>query len=170
MDDGVQVIVSSYDEHLTKLLRDLYRDSPIDSFAVSLSSRTDGTTVTKTTSPVMVALTSAHPFIRHDDEAIRREGAQKLRPAAERLAKEIAIKGRRAAGETCDISEYDGQTLGPLLPIVEPYLTDNEERGKWRAIKTILDPSHHDDAVPARTALMTASGDIERSMKDHDLT
>ena len=169
MDNGVQVIVSSYDDHLTKLLRDLYRDAPIDSFAVSLSSRREGTEVTKTSSPVMAALAAARPFIRHDDEAIRREGAQKLRPAAERLAKEITLQGRRAAGDQCDIGEYDGKTLGELLPTVEPYLTDNEERGKWRAIKTILDPSHHDDTVPARTALMTAAGDLTRSVNDHGL-
>lgn len=85
-----------------------------------------------------MAFRAAKPFVRHDDESIRREGAQKLRPAAERLAKEIILKGRRASGDECEIGEYDNKTLGELLPVLEPYLADNEERGKWRAVKTNL--------------------------------
>jgi hypothetical protein len=169
MDNGVQVIVSSYDDRLTKLLRDLYRDAPLDSFDLKLSTRTEGTEVTRTTNPVLMAFRMAAPFARHDDETIRREGAQKLRPAAERLAKEIILKGRRANDEECDIDEYDGKMLRELQPLLEPYLPDADERGKWRAISTILNPAHHDDTVPARNALVVALGDLERSLKDHGL-
>ncbi len=167
--NGVQVVVTSFDDRLTRLLTDLYREAPIDTFAVELSDRKAGSEITKTSNPVVNALHGAKPFARHDSEEIRNEGTRKLRPAAERLAKEIILKGRRAQGDDCDIGEYDGKTLGPLLPILNPYLVDDSERGKWRAIKTILDPGHHDDVVPARSALMTALGDLERSVKDHDL-
>lgn len=169
LDAGIQVIVCSFDRRLVKVMADLYRDHPLDSFSASLSERARGTEVVKTSNPILTALLDAQIFSRHDDETIRAEGTRKMRPAAEALAKEIILQGRRENGETCDLSEYEGIVLGDLLPTLEPYLSDNGERGKWRAAKTVLNPGHHDDEVPARTALMTTAGDLIKSLKDHGL-
>jgi hypothetical protein len=73
----------------------------------------------------------------------------------------MIIKDRNARGVTTAISELN-LTLGTLIPMVEPLLTqDTGDPGKLRVIPGRINPGNHDDAVPAQADLKQTHGNVK---------
>jgi hypothetical protein len=153
LDDGVQVIVLTHDDRTIKQLHHLYERLPAIGYALSLDKPSDGTTATRTSNTAETLLQRAKIYIDSPDSQLRRSGANKLREAAERIAKEIIVNGRNDAGDACSITDYDGVTLGPLIRKVTPYMTKPDEPGQWQVIGDRLNPGNHDDTPPAKNEL-----------------
>jgi hypothetical protein len=105
--------------------------------------------------------------LQSDNEAVRRAGANDLRLAAERLAKEILVKERTARGESCSLEAYEGDTLGRLIASLDPYHAEQADRGKWKMINLVLSPGSHDAPVPSRADLSVAHGDLRAFYKNY---
>jgi hypothetical protein len=54
-----------------------------------------------------------------------------------------------------------------LITALSPYLTEQAERGKWKAINTWLSPGSHDAPVPSRADLRTSHGDLRAFYKTY---
>jgi hypothetical protein len=92
-----------------------------------------------------------------------------VRDAAERFCKEMLIEARRASGDgTASLNDYDRKNLGELGPQVETLLTlDPFHPGKLRAIGGAVNPTKHDDSVPAAGVLKVALGDLRFLKKNY---
>ncbi len=162
LDAGVQVIVLSFDDMTQKLLHNRYESLPIDGFVVTLEHPSTGSVVAKTSDTADALLQQASINLGSDHVAVRRAGAQAIRVAAERLAKEILVKERTAKGDTCSLEDYEGQTLGRLIVEITPYLTDAADPGKWKTVNISTSPGLHDSSLPTRTDLKVAHGDLRK--------
>lgn len=100
-----------------------------------------------------------------DVAEIREVAANKLRVAAERIAKEILVASRRAAGDSCSLADYEGMTLGPLAASLEPFLREPSHAGKWRVVRDLLNPGSHDDAPPSRNDLRQSHGYLREFLR-----
>jgi hypothetical protein len=167
LDDGIQIIVLTFDDMTKKTMHNLYESLPIDGFLTTLEHPKNGSIVAKTSDTADALLQQAAIYLHSDNEAQRRAGSNALRLAAERLAKEILVKQRTAKGESCSLADYEGETLGPLITALSPYLTEQAERGKWKAVNTWLSPGSHDAPVPSRADLRTAHGDLRAFYKTY---
>ena len=98
----------------------------------------------------------------------RRNAANALRRAAERLAKQIIATGRTQAGTPTRVSEVGDKILGELIPDVLGFALGNDERGRWTLWKSCLNPGAHDDDVPPPQTLKTVLGDIKKLKKNHE--
>jgi DNA repair exonuclease SbcCD ATPase subunit len=160
---GIQVIVTSYDSQLRTLMTNAYG---LDGFTVTLDEPQAGTKLIKGADTAYALLREAKAFIK-DTPSIRATGAQKLRVAAERLAKEILVEHRHASGERSSLSDCRHQTLEKLVPKLCEVLTDEKERGWWRNVSTRLSPGVHDDSPPAKGTLRSVRDQLFESYKRH---
>lgn len=113
-------------------------------------------------------MNAVKPFIRSNTAELRKRAGERLRDIAERFCKELAVRSRFAAGDTlAGITDYDGQNLGQLIPVVHPYLTDASHPGKLNAIRDGLNPANHDGGIPDRGMLTVCFGDLQRFAKDY---
>jgi len=112
-------------------------------------------------------LQRAKVYIDSPDPQLRRSGANKLREAAERIAKEIIVNSRNDNGDACSITDYDGVTLGPLIRKVTPYMTKPDEPGQWQVIGDRLNPGSHDDTPPAKNELKGVFSYLSNFVKDY---
>lgn len=158
---GPQVILTTHDEKLCKLIEEYYGHIPADVFSVTMSDPIAGPVVTKISNTLESMLARARHYLRNQSPEIRKMGSERLREAAERLCKEIIVRGRRSEGREASLVNFDGKNLGQLTPEVEPYLSDPSHPGKLRAIARILNPGSHDNMVPAAADLSVAHGDIQ---------
>ena len=167
LDAGVQVMILSFDEMTSKTIHNRYESLPVDGFVVTMENPATGSVIAKTSDTAEALLQQASIHLGSDHVAVRRAGSQAIRVAAERLAKEIIIKERTANGETATLEDYVGQTLGPLITDLTPYLTDPADRGKWKTINIAASPGQHDSSVPTRTDLKVAHGDLKKFHKTY---
>lgn len=150
-----------------KTMHNLYESLPIDGFLITLEHPMNGSIVAKTTDTADALLQKATINLQSDNEAVRRAGANDVRLAAERLAKEILVKERTANEDLCSLADYEGETLGRLIVALDPYLTDPSHKGKWRMINNLVSPGSHDATVPSRTDLKVAYGDLRAFYKSY---
>jgi RecF/RecN/SMC N terminal domain len=162
LERGTQVIVVSHDDMLSKLMHHRYDYLPLSGFAITLATPGEGARVVATSDTAQALLERTGAYLGHPDPEFRKVGAGKLRDAAERVAKEILVRKRTEAGESASVADYEGQTLGPLIAALEPYLDDPSHRGKWRNVNDLLSPGSHDGDPPAATALGVARGDLKQ--------
>lgn len=163
VDAGLQVIVTTHDSQLRTLLSNVHQ---ADGFTVTLEEPDKGTVVIKGTDTADALLNEAKGFIK-ETPSLRDTGAQKLRIAAERLAKEILVKKRLAAGERASLSDYKKWSLDKLLPKLCEVLEDDTEKGNWKNVSPRLSPGAHDDAPPAKNTLKTVRDQLIQSHKRH---
>lgn len=159
---GPQVILTTYDEKLCKLIEEYYGHISADVFSIVISDPTAGPIVTKTSNTLESMLARAQHYLRNQSPEIRKIGSERLREVAERLCKEIIVRGRRNEGREASLVDFDEKNLGQLIPEVEPYLSDPSHPGKLRAIPKLLNPGSHDDAIPAAADLGVAYGDLQK--------
>jgi len=160
---GLQVIVTTHDSHMRALLSNVHE---IDGFTVTLDEPEKGTVVFKGTDTAEALLNEAKGFIK-ETPSLRDTGAHKLRVAAERLAKEILVEKRQAAGERASLGDYRKWGLDKLVPKLCDVLESSTERGNWRNVSTRLSPGMHDDAPPAKNTLRTVRDQLVGSHKRH---
>lgn len=163
IDAGVQIIVTSHDAHLRTLLSNAHQ---LDGFTVTLDEPEKGTVVIKGTDTAEALLDEVKGFIK-ETPSLRDTGAQKLRVAAERLAKEILVQKRQGAGERASLGDYRKWTLEKLVPKLCEVLTDEKEKGSWRNVSPRLSPGAHDDAPPAKNTLKTVRDQLITLHKRH---
>lgn len=163
VDAGLQVIVTTHDSHMRTLLSNVHQ---IDGFTVTLDEPEKGTVVIKGTDTAEALLDEAKGFIK-ETPSLRDTGAQKLRVAAERLAKEILVQKRQIAGERASLGEYKKWALEKLVPRLCEVLDDEKEKGNWRNVSPRLSPGAHDDAPPAKNTLKTVRDQLVTSHKRH---
>lgn len=163
VDAGLQVILTSHDSHMRTLLSNAHQ---IDGFTATLDEPEKGTVVIKGTDTAEALLDEAKGFIK-ETPSLRDTGAQKLRVAAERLAKEILVQKRQEAGERASLGDYKKWTLEKLVPKLCEILDDEKEKGIWRNFSPRLSPGSHDDAPPAKNTLKTVRDQLMTLHKRH---
>ncbi|CCW14439.1 AAA family ATPase [Rhodococcus aetherivorans] len=168
MDEGVQVIVSTHDPKLAVNIVEVQSHRGLEHYELALSDMVEGTTVTNESDVFGRHLLEAQDAIASLTVEGRRNAANALRRAAERLAKQIIATGRTQAGTPARVSEVGDKNLGELIPDVLGFALANDERGRWNLWKTCLNPGAHDDDVPPSQTLKTVLGDIKRMKKNHE--
>jgi hypothetical protein len=163
VDMGLQVIVTTHDSHMRALLNNVHQ---IDGFTVTLDEPEKGTVVIKGTDTAEALLDEAKGFIK-ETPSLRTTGAQKLRVAAERLAKEILVQKRQAAGERASLGDYKKWSLEKLGPTLCEVLDSEKEIGNWRNVSPRLSPGAHDDVPPAKNTLKMVRDQLVGSHKRH---
>ena len=113
-------------------------------------------------------LKAAEPFTTSSQLLHRRDGAGKIRMAAERFCKELLVSERRTSGDTnALITEYDNVQLNALITQVTPYLKRQDEAGKLGSIRQSTNPGNHDDDVPSKETLKVCLGNLRRFKRDY---
>lgn len=169
IDLPIQLIIITQDQGTWKNLGHRYQHRDIDMFQMSLLDPVDGPVISHTSDDLLAKLTRVRSYLGADHPEMRKQAGERLRDAAERFCKEIQVRKRRQDGDNnAVLTDYDGQSLGQLIPGVEPLLTgDASHPGKLRAIPNALNPASHDDAIPDRGTLIVALGDLDRLRKDY---
>jgi len=164
---AVQVIVITQDHKTWVDMNELYGHKNVDTF--QLSKEISGTVALKSSDGLAVMLSRAEPFVSSESPEFRKMAAERLRDAGERFCKELLVKKRREAGDPAAfITDYDGKTLGQLIPEVNPALVmDSSHPGKIKTLEKHLNPGKHDDTPPSKGELQVALGDLKRFKKDY---
>jgi ABC-type nitrate/sulfonate/bicarbonate transport system ATPase subunit len=81
---GTQTIITTHDDRLCKQLEALYLHLPLDRFAIVHDDPAKGAVVVKKSDELEAMLATAQPFVRNQNDEIRKHGAARLRDAAER--------------------------------------------------------------------------------------
>jgi hypothetical protein len=151
------------------LIRDRFRvGDELDEYAIEMPDRETGTVAARRRNAVENYLDMAKPFLAKDSVDYRKNAAGILRDGAERLAKEILVKKRREQGENCSVLDYASKTLGVLISELEPEL-NSSEKGDWNSIRTVLNPSNHDDELAPLQDLKMVNGWIKKFLKEQIL-
>jgi DNA repair exonuclease SbcCD ATPase subunit len=167
LERGMQVIVLTYDDMLSKLIHHRYEAHGVVGFSVTLDRPAEGSVVTRTTNTAEMLLQRAKAYLEHDDPEFRASASGHLRRAAERIAKEIIINARQAKGEVCSLADYEDKTLGPLVTELTPYLLKADHPGKWKVVGDLLNPGSHDDAPPGKQDLKMAFGYLREALRHY---
>jgi hypothetical protein len=168
LDEGVQVIVCTHDPKLAINIVEVQSYRGLEHYELTLSDMAEGTAVTNETDVFGRYVLEAQDSMASLTVEGRRNAANALRRAAERLAKQIIATGRTQAGTFTRVSEVGDKVLGELIPGVLGFALGNDERGRWNLWKRSLNPSAHDDDVPLPPTLRTVLGDIKRLKKNHE--
>jgi hypothetical protein len=171
---GIQVIVATHDEELSRAMTDRFEDDGLEQFSLGITDPVAGVVAVSSSDGAKALLDQAGPWLRLTDVNQRRTCAGKLRTAAERIVKEILVRNRRAAGDAeASLTDYDSSdfTLKPLITAVTPYLDgDNDSLGKLKHARGVLNPGSHEGVAPDASALVQANGDLKmvwgRYLKD----
>ncbi|WP_148260877.1 hypothetical protein [Conexibacter woesei] len=99
----------------------------IDGFTATLDEPEKGTVVIKGTDTAEALLNEAKAFIK-ETPSLRDTGAQKLRVAAERLAKEILVRKRQEAGSALPWATTRNGPLKSSFPSSVRFLTTRRKR------------------------------------------
>lgn len=166
---NIQVILLTHDERMWKDVQERYKHLDIDTFLVTLGDPQTGAVVEKRSDTLDALIARATPYIENSNPEIRKIGAQRLRDATERFCKLVLVKHRKDEGDlTANVSDYDGKTLGDLIPKVEPLLNrDPSHPGKLRVIGKRLNPGTHDDRVPPPGDLKQCFGELKVLKKEY---
>lgn len=161
-DLGMQMIVLTQDQKTFKDLGERYLHKGIGTFQIVLQNPLEGSGVTNTADDIATMLSRADTLARGGIPDLLKQSGSLVRNAAERFCKEMLVKNARAKGQAqASLTDYDGKTLGYLVPKVEPMLAlDPADAGKLRAVGAAVNPANHDDAVPAKGTLKVAIGDL----------
>jgi hypothetical protein len=159
---GLQIIILTQDERTLKDLETRYLHLGIATFELVIESPLDGTTVLHSSDTLEALLDRGRILARNPHRELRKQAGGVLRDAAERFCKEMLVRQRSAAGDPdAVLSDYDGQNLGQLSPLVEPLLTqDPAHPGKLRTVRAALNPANHDDGAPGSSLLKQANSDL----------
>ncbi len=168
LSNGIQVIITTYDEELNRILQHYYAHVASDCFSIEMANSKDGASFWKTSDTLEALIVAARPFLKNQNREIRKIAAHRLRDAAERLCKEIIVKYGSSTSTPCTIADFGGKMLSELVPKTEPFLTkDASHSGKLRVIGRLLNPGSHDTVVPEAMGLGVACGDLEMLKREY---
>lgn len=157
---GMQVIVLTQDRKFWLDIENLYRNKSIDMFWIELTEPEKGTMVTSGSDNFKTLLSRAKILLGSGNMENRKKAGNPLRVAAERFCKEMLVKHQRDQGDNhATISKYAGRTLEWLSPKVEGLLDkEPDHQGKFRIIRSALNPTSHDDDIASHAALKQVLG------------
>jgi hypothetical protein len=160
-DGAVQAIVTTHDRELNKRIHDLHDHAGIDGYEAAMDP-SGGTVLIPKSDDLLSLLGEADVAVSYCLDTQLGEASDKVRKAAERLAKEIVVLNRRQAGMETTVADID-ETLGELTKMATPFLTkDPSHPGKLKHAATVLNPGSHDDhRTPARQDLVVVMGDLK---------
>ncbi|MCL4079013.1 AAA family ATPase [Coriobacteriia bacterium Es71-Z0120] len=166
---GIQVILLTHDERMWKDVQERYKHLDLDTFIMSLHDPAKGAIIENRSDTLDAMLARAAPYVSNPNPDIRKIGAQRLRDAAERFCKLKLVEKRQNKGDlSAAVSDYDGKTLGQLIPDVEPLLTkDSSHPAKLRVVGRRLNPGSHDHQVPPPGDLKQCLGDLKTLRKEY---
>lgn len=166
---GIQVILLTHDERMWKDTQERYKHLGLDTFIVRLVDPETGAVIECRSDTLDAMLARAAPYVSNPNPDIRKIAARALRDAAERFCKLMLVRDRQAKGDSsANVSDYDGKTLGELIPKVEPLLTkDPSHLGKLRVIGQRLNPGSHDHQLPPVGDLSRCLGDLRYLRKEY---
>ncbi|GIV04160.1 MAG: hypothetical protein KatS3mg015_2990 [Fimbriimonadales bacterium] len=169
VNSSIQVIVLTHDERMWKDVQERYSHLDLDTFVVTMEDPRGGATVENRSDTLDALLARASPFIESPNPEIRKIGAGRLRDAAERFCKLVLVQERQRQGDaSARVSDYEGKTLGDLVPQVQPLLhKDASHAGKLRLIGQRLNPGSHDHRVPPPGDLKQCLGDLKYLRKEY---
>lgn len=170
LDDGRQVIVTTHDGELARQLHMNHQHLGVDEFEAVLSDPRDGTQVLKTGDDFERLMLDASSQMHSPLVANRRAAGNSLRIAAERLAKHVAVAGRRRAGDaTAAITDYDNKNLKDLRPVATQYALKENEPGQWQLLARLLNDADHDTLNPPVPAELKNCYSTLRNLKREHL-
>lgn len=161
--EGIQVVLLTHDDHAARDAQAMYADTGVDTFEIGLADPVAGAAVTRTSDDLDLMLSKANGLLVTSSSSSegRKLAAKHLRAATERFCKLTVIKARAAQGTVTPLSDLN-LTLGVLVPMVEPLLTQNPgDPGKLRVIPGRINPGNHDDAVPEQADLKQTYGTLK---------
>jgi hypothetical protein len=164
--DGVlQAIVTTHDRDLNRRIHDLHGHAGIDGYELT-TARTGGALLTPKRDDLSSLLNEADTAVGYCLDTQLGEASDKLRKAAERLAKEIIVTTLRQSGVKVSVGDID-ETLGELTRMATPFLTlDPSHAGKLKHAATVLNPGSHDDyRIPVRQDLVNVMGHLRTLRK-----
>lgn len=163
IDKGIQVIILTQDYKFWTDIENIYRNKNIDMFQMELAEPEKGTTVTSKSDNFKAMLSRAKILLGGGHIENRKQAANPLRIAAERICKEILVKHERDKGNSHKtISDYDGRTLEDFSPEVENLFDkDPSHQGKFKIIRNALNPANHDDGIAPKAALKKALDNLK---------
>jgi hypothetical protein len=169
LDSETQTIVLTHDPVLAKLAASNHAHRDVVTYEMMLHHGRQGTSCAATSDVFSQFIAEADDTLASQSESGRRATAVNLRSAAERLAKQIIATGRTAEGTACSVADVDAEAslLRQLVSLVSPFAIDNEERGKWRTVGTVLNPGGHDDEAPSQPDLKVIRGNLIKIRKNH---
>lgn len=162
----LQLIVTTHDSALDRMLRDRYEFLPIQGFQILLEDPAAGAAIEPTKDTFEAMLAHARRLTQNRTESIRANGATGLRRTAERFCKEALVAAKRDEGVDCSIVDFD-EPLGRLVRKLEPYIKDPSHLGKLENIRDILNPGAHDNPTPSPEALRVVEGDLKYLRKQY---
>lgn len=161
--EKIQVILLTFDDRAVADAQHMYADTGIDCFEIGLADPVAGATVARTKDDLDVMLAKANGLLLTSSTSAeaRKLAASHLRDATERFCKLMVIKDRASKGTMTAMSELN-LTLGVLVPMVDPLLTQNGgDPGKLRVIPGRINPGNHDDAAPDQMDLKQTYGTLK---------
>lgn len=169
LDDGVQVILTTYDGKLANWSKSHHDHRGLVSYELNLTSPTAGTVPTQTSDVFSQLMLEAEDNLNAPTARGRRAACGSYRSAAERLAKQIIATARTESGTPCSVAdvETEAKVLGQLVPLVRGFSLSNDEKGKWSTFSTVLNPGNHDDDVPSTIDLKVMRGNLRAIVKAH---
>ena len=173
LDGGQQVLVATHDSELARHLQTSHQHLGVDEFKASLVDPRTGTQVLRTGDDFERLMLDAKSQMYSPLEANRRAAGNSLRIAAERLAKHIAVAGRRRAGDsTAAVADYDNKNLKDLRTLASQHAVRPHEPGQWQMLASKLNDADHDTLDPPFPAELkqchAALGDMKRKHLQHD--
>jgi hypothetical protein len=159
---GLQIIILTQDQRTLADLETRYLHLGIAAFELVIDSPLDGTMIIHTSDTLEALLERGRILGRSPLRELRKQTGSTLRDAGERFCKEMLVKKWRTEGDAdALITDYDGQNLGLLAPLIEPLLTqDPSHPGKLRTVNRALNPANHDDGAPGSSVLKQAIDDL----------
>ncbi|GGM09591.1 AAA family ATPase [Nakamurella endophytica] len=169
LDDGIQVVLCTFDGKLVQHARAIHDWRGLSGYDLTLLDATSGTEVTPTADTFSQLLLEAEDNLHSPTARSRRAACTSLRSAAERLAKQVIATGRTNDGYPTSVADVhaEASVLGKLVPLVNGYALDNAEKGQWRSFNTQLNPGSHDDDVPSTITLKQVRSNLRNISKSH---
>ncbi|MGV0781409.1 AAA family ATPase [Mycolicibacterium sp. XJ775] len=170
LDAGIQVIITTFDNKLAELTQANYGGGNYIAYKLDLLNVVAGTDATQATDAFAQFMLEGEDHLNSPTAKGRRAACGNYRSAAERLAKQIIATGQTAAGTPTTVADFEakGLTLGELVPLVMPFVVDdNAEKGQWKTFAKVLNPGNHDDEVPSTGDLKQVRGNLRVINKAH---
>ena len=169
LDLPMQVIILTQDHASWEEIETRYRHLGISTAQLFVERPAEGTIIENTSDALLAKISRARSLARGGHPDLRKECGIQLRDAGERFCKEMLIKDRLSRGEAAaSLTDYDGKTLGWLVPRVEPLLDhDPSHPGKLEAFKNTVNNACHDNSPPSTAAMTQACGEIDFLQKEY---
>lgn len=168
LDDGHRVLVCTHDPELARALHVWHQHRGVGQYQAVLVDPITGTRLEVTGDDFENLMLEAQNQMHSPIRANRRAAGNSLRIATERLAKHVAVAGRRRSGEAgATLEDYDGKNLRHLGPLAQRYAVRDNEPGEWGMLARVLNDADHDAEPPHPPELKQCHSSLRQIKKQH---